>query len=135
MRLSPVAAAVLLASPVMADGFGFRTPTGNIYCNGSIEGGAELTCTIVNRDPGSSPPGFGNCPAGYEFIVDLQERGPPTGQCGRPSGGPSTYTDVANYGVTGTFGRIVCLSEQTGFSCRNADGHGLSLSRRSQRVF
>lgn len=135
MRFLFPAMVLLLAPPAMADGFGFRTPTGNIYCNGSIEGGAELSCVIVNRDAGSSPPAFGDCPAGYEFNVDLRERGPATGGCGRRSGKTSSYTDVANYGVTGTFGRIVCLSEQSGFSCRNADGRGFFLSRRSQRVF
>jgi hypothetical protein len=119
----------------MADGFGFRTPTGNIYCNGSLEGGAELSCTIVNRESGSSPAAIGGCPAGHEVSVDLGERGPARATCGGPAGRLSVYSDVASYGATGTFGRIVCLSEQTGFSCRNADGRGFFLSRRSQQVF
>jgi hypothetical protein len=135
MRFLLLVLTLPMAAPAMADGFGFRTPSGNIYCNGSIEGGAELTCIIVNRDPGSSSAGFGACPAGREFRVDLQERGPVNGSCGGASGSLSSYTDVANYGVTGTFGRIQCLSEQSGFSCRNADGHGFFLSRRSQQVF
>ena len=118
---------------VLPDGFGFRTPSGNIYCNGGLDG-AHVDCVIVNRESGSAPPGY-NCPVGREFAVSLNERGPASGGCGRSSGRLSTYTDIADYGVTGQFGLITCLSQRTGFSCQNADGHGFFLSRRSQKVY
>ena len=130
MRLLLALPLALAAPPAAADGFGFRTPSGNIYCNGMTTT-PEIACVIVERDPGSAPI---DCPAGRQLEVAMAERGRVTARCGGP-GRASTYTDVAAYGVTGRFGRIECRSEQTGFTCTNADGHGFSLSRRSQRVF
>jgi hypothetical protein len=131
-RFSALATAfAVIAAPAAADGLGFRTPSGNIYCNGGMET-PHLYCVIVNREPGSAPDG---CPAGRQFDAFIEEHGRATGQCGRAGGRVSTYTDVAQYGVTGEFGRIVCRSETKGFTCRNADGHGFFLSRRSQQVF
>ena len=54
-------------------------------------------------------------------------------RCGPPGGAPGG--DVAQYGQTGRFGGITCLSSQQGFECRNADGHGFFLSRKRQSVF
>ena len=39
----------LTTGAVMADGFGFMTPSGNIYCNGFVSGGGAIDCTIVSR--------------------------------------------------------------------------------------
>lgn len=135
MRLLIVSiVAVCCAAPVLADGFGFRTPSGNIYCNGEALD-PYLGCTIVNREAGSAPSGLGSCPAGRELNVEINETGSVRVECGRAAGRLSTYTDIANYGVSANFGRITCRSERTGFSCRNADGHGFTLSRRAQQVF
>lgn len=131
MRLALVLTLVC-ATPAAADGFGFRTPSGNIYCNGSLQGGALIDCTIIKREAGSAP---GNCPAGRELSVSLGERGGTAWSCDGPAGRQSSYSDVANYGKTAEFGRIICRSERTGFSCQNVDGHGFFLSRRSQRLF
>ncbi|ETX30792.1 hypothetical protein [Roseivivax isoporae] len=125
MTLAFLAAA---PAPSLADGFGFRTPTGNIYCNGSMEGGALLDCVIVNHEGQT-------CPTGLELHVGMGERGPAHAQCVNGPKRLSTYTDVADYGVTGRFGAIACTSESTGFTCHNADGHGFFLSRRAQRIF
>ena len=127
--------ALVSGTPLLADGFGFRTPSGNIYCNGAMQGGPYLDCTIINREGGSAPPGFGNCPAGRSFHVSIQQSGQVSAACGSRSGRLSTYTDVANYGVSASFGRISCLSQSTGFSCQNASGNGFFLSRRSQQLF
>ncbi|SHI33728.1 DUF6636 domain-containing protein [Wenxinia saemankumensis] len=133
-RLPCLAALLALAAPpAMADGFGFRTPSGNIYCNGSVDGG-DLSCTIVSRDTGSAPAGIA-CPAGNELHVDMLQTGAVRAGCGGPSGRPSAYTDVAEYGATAAFGRISCVSQRTGFECRNADGRGFLLSRAAQRIW
>lgn len=124
-----------LTNHAHADGFGFRTPSGNIYCNGALQGGAEVGCTIISRQAGSAPKRYGRCPAGREFEVSLKESGPASAKCGGKSGRKSSYTDIADYGVTGTFGKITCTSERTGFRCTNVSGHGFFLSRRKQRVF
>lgn len=124
-----------LATPAVAEGFGFRTPSGNIYCNGSMFGGARLDCSIVNREQGSAPAAVGACPAGRELDVAIDQRGPVRVSCGPASGRLSTYTDIAEYGVTGQFDAITCMSRSSGFQCTNADGHGFVLSRRSQKVY
>ncbi|MFW2544333.1 DUF6636 domain-containing protein [Primorskyibacter sp. 2E107] len=126
---------ILFALPAWADGFGFRTPSGNIYCNGSLYGGAIVDCVIVTREPGSAPAQAGNCPAGRELEVSLDENGGSSSRCGRPSGRKSTYSDIANYGVTAKFGNITCVSESTGFQCVNPSGHGFFLSRRKQNIW
>jgi hypothetical protein len=42
---------------------------------------------------------------------------------------------VLPYGQSWQRAGLTCLSEQSGVSCRNARGHGFTLSRAAQRVF
>lgn len=113
-----------------ADGFGFMTPSGNIYCNGAVTIGG-LDCVIVNRQ---GPPALPRPPScnqywGHEFSI--KDTGRVEMRCGPRPSSPG-YTDIAPYGVSGQFGSVNCLSEKTGFSCTNASGNGFFLSRRSQ---
>ncbi|MCK1601604.1 hypothetical protein IVB02_09190 [Bradyrhizobium sp. 166] len=39
------------------------------------------------------------------------------------------------YGNSAKAGKIVCSSEEAGLTCKNTDGHGFFLSRRSQKIF
>lgn len=123
----------LVTTSAVADGFGFMTPSGNIYCNGQISGGGQLYCTIVERSGPPALPRPLSCNGvwGHEFKID--GRGPVEGVCGGPPERVS-YTDVAPYGVSASFGNINCTSRSTGFTCTNADGNGFTLSRRSQTV-
>ena len=119
----------------LAGGFGFRTPSGNIYCNGQLDG-ANLTCIIVEKSgqPPQSKPA--SCSGNWGHSFSLDETGPTRMDCvGNGSLRKSTYTDVADYGVAASFGKINCLSQSTGFQCTNASGHGFFLSRRVQRVY
>lgn len=130
-----LAALLLCPLSAQADGFGFRTPSGNIYCNGFVSGGGGIDCVIVNREAGSAPAAIGTCPAGREFEVSLDATGPARPSCGKNSGALSTYGDQATYGASGQFGDITCTSERTGLTCRNPEGRGFFLSRRKQEVF
>ena len=125
---------IALASQANADGYGFMTPSGNIFCNGSIEGTSEITCTIVERSgpPAMPDPGMCNGVWGHQFSLDAVR--PARVECAKPPA-PVTYTDIAPYGVTAQFGDITCRSERTGLTCRNPAGHGFFLSRRSQEAF
>lgn len=126
------------ATGARADGYGFRTPSGNIYCNGSLAGGAQgssdISCSIVERGGPPAWPDPGSCPGVWGHHFDLGSTGPARVVCGTAPR-KSTYTDVAPYGETGNFGDITCQSEKTGLTCRNRSGNGFFLSRRSQRVF
>jgi hypothetical protein len=123
-----------LCGPALADGYGFRTPSGNIYCNGSIEGG-DISCTIVEIASGPARPRPASCRGNWGHTFSMDRRGPVRMECNDWALRKSTYTDVANYGVTGRFAEITCQSESTGLTCRNADGHGFMLSRRVQKIF
>ena len=121
------------ATEASAEGYGFRTPTGNIYCNGSMEAG-EISCSIVERSGPSAMPDTGACSAFWGHHFQLDRTGPARIVCG-PAPRKSTYTDIAPYGVSASFAEISCRSESTGFQCTNADGSGFFLSRREQRVW
>ena len=123
-----------LPTSAHADGFGFMTPSGNIFCNGHVSGGGGIACTIVSRNgpPAMPKPASCNQVWGHEFSVDGSGRA--TMLCDtRPS--RVDYSDIANYGVSAKFGDITCTSKRTGFTCRNKDGHGFFLSRRKQEIF
>ncbi|MEM9047525.1 MAG: DUF6636 domain-containing protein [Pseudomonadota bacterium] len=134
MRLVFVLGALMAwASSASADGFGFRTPSGNIFCNGSVDAG-ELSCSISVRNGPTPLPRPASCEAGWGHHFLLYQTGKVEMECGRAPR-KSTYSDVAEYGISARFGRITCRSERTGFECLNADGHGFFLSRKRQSVF
>ena len=128
--------ALLLALPCLAsaDGYGFMTPSGNIYCNGSVEA-SQISCSIINRTAG--PPALPrpfNCSAMWGHVFNLGPIGPATLSCSNPPRAVN-YTDIAPYGVSANFGAIFCQSESTGLTCTNPQGHGFFLSRRQQSAF
>ena len=124
--------------PATADVSPFNTPSGNIECSiGEDFGGTlDLRCTIYERAGPPAMPKPAGCKAssGHTFI--LLNRGPVQMECrdpGRQS--DATGVDVANYGVKADWGDIECMSATSGLECRNADGHGFTLSRKSQTVY
>ncbi|MWD28300.1 hypothetical protein E0K89_012510 [Aquicoccus sp. SCR17] len=121
------------ASAAQADGYGFRTPSGNIYCNGSIEGG-EIGCSIVERSGPPAAPDPGACSGVWGHHVQLGPTGPAQVVCGAVPR-KSTYTDVAPYGVSGQFAEITCHSATSGLQCANPQGHGFFLSRAKQAIW
>lgn len=132
IRLS-ILCLVATATAASAEGYGFRTPSGNIYCNGSIEV-SEIGCSIVDRSGPPAAADTGACSAVWGHHVQLDRTGPARVVCGAAPR-VSSYTDVAPYGVSASFSEITCRSETTGLQCTNADGHGFFLSRRTQRVW
>ena len=126
---------VLLFLPLAAaaDGYGFVTPSGNIYCNGAVEV-SDITCKIVEKSGSPPQPRPGSCNQTWGHAFNLRATGPAFLSCG-PAPSRVNYTDIAPYGVTGEFGDITCRSEATGLSCSNLDGHGFFLSRNAQRIY
>lgn len=124
----------LTTGAALADGFGFMTPSGNIYCNGQVSGGGVVDCTIVSRSGEFALPKPASCAGvwGHEFT--LEGSGPASMKCG---GAPESvdYSDIANYGASADFGDINCTSERTGLTCRNKEGRGFFLSRRKQEIW
>lgn len=137
MRRLFVICLVFLPSAVMADGFGFQTPSGNIYCNGYVANGngGEIYCSIIERSGELAQPRPSSCAGiwGHEYGVEGSGKASMSCDSTRPS--RVTYTAFAPYGETADFGDISCTSEKTGFTCTNKDGHGFFISRRKQLIF
>jgi len=133
--MKPVVLLCLLVLPTgaIADGYGFMTPSGNIYCNGAVEV-SEITCSIVERSGPPAQPRPGSCSRSWGHTFNLRATGQATLSCENPPRRVN-YTDIAPYGVTGRFGDITCLSENTGLTCQNSSGHGFFLSRGRQEIF
>ncbi|MFN3846298.1 MAG: DUF6636 domain-containing protein [Paracoccaceae bacterium] len=128
---------LFVPSTVAADVFPFSTPSRNIECSvGLSAASADISCTIFEKGGPEARPRPSGCAGPWGHHFSMVERGPVTMACGGPGRKNSaSYVDIADYGVTGTFGDITCLSQRSGFECRNADGHGFFLSRARQAVY
>lgn len=133
---------------------GFKTPSGNIVCMSGVtmQNGKEdipsIDCRIGKVDhwtmtsPSCTPAKWDkfnvftiehrakqarlDCiESNYAEIVREQQ------QFGLFKNG----LRVLNYGDTWRLGGVSCTSEMSGLTCRNTEGHGFSLSRKSQSVF
>ncbi len=133
MRHVLLCAALALPGAAFADGYGFMTPTGNIYCNGAVEV-SEISCSVVERSGPVPIPKPASCNGVWGHRFNLAAKGKATMSCGQKPQ-KVDYTDIAPYGVTAEFGDITCVSETTGLTCRNRSGHGFTLSRRQQSLF
>ncbi|WP_126974826.1 DUF6636 domain-containing protein [Frigidibacter oleivorans] len=140
-RLALLVLAILPLAPstARADVFLFRMPSGNVYCSVGIEAGSsDILCTIVDRSGPPARPAPADCMAFWGHVFFMRDTGPVEMECTDrhlDSRLAASVQDVAPYGVTGSFGGIVCLSLQTGLECRNASGHGFKLARGAQIVF
>ena len=127
--------ATLGATPALASE-GFKMPSNNMVCildnlDGEV---ADLRCDKANlrptelRYPKDCHLGFGDA---FAIAED--------GRSGERicHGDTVMHEDVAilPYGTVWQHGRLTCASERSGLTCRNAQGHGFSISRSSQRVF
>lgn len=138
MRPIRVSASLLcLALPVAAaaDVFTFETPSENIQCVAGVEAGSsDLTCTIIERAGPPARPAPAGCLSNWGHTFFMRETGQVEMICEELRRDRDGY-DRAEYGITGRLGGFTCLSETSGLTCRNLDGHGFALSRARQQVF
>lgn len=84
---------VATATTAGAEGYGFRTPSGTIHCDGSI-GGDGISCPIVQRSGPPAAPDPDSCSGVWGRHVSLGGTG-----AARVARGPaprkSSQTDVA----------------------------------------
>lgn len=138
MKFGPVALLLAFgASPVAADVFLFKMPSNNVVCSVGLEAdSSDIICTIFAK---SGPPPLAapaDCMSYWGHVYSLRDTGPTEMLCQDfNAGSAASVREVAPYGVTGTFGGISCLSQETGLRCTNRDGHGFQLSRRTQTIF
>jgi len=114
---------------------GFRSPTGNIHCQFfAADGDAVIRCDL-RQVSNRSLPRPRNCDLEWGQAFEISGRG--------TRGAPLCYGDtvqddrlpVLAYGQHWQGGGLTCISEQSGVTCRNARGHGFTLSRAKQSVF
>jgi hypothetical protein len=98
--------------------FGFRTPSGNIVCNG---GAASVACVVFSASP--------TC----QKTWSLRATGRASFHCLYANIG----TDVSTLAYGRSLGRagIRCVSRRAGLTCKNRALHGFFLSRGLQRTF
>lgn len=120
--------------PATADGYGFMTPSGNIYCNGAVLDG-HISCSIIERSGPPAQPQPNTCAGTWGNRFELAGTGKAKLACDHRPPQPVDYSDLAGYGQTAELGPITCSSERTGLTCRNQSGHGFFLSRRKQELF
>jgi hypothetical protein len=136
--LLPFLAALLTTAPAVADVDSFTTPSGNIQCSGGMDIGtpSDVICEIVEHSGPPPTKRLAECNDDQGYRFSMRERGRVSVECGPPgSRNTSPGGNVVRYGDTIEFDRILCRSSTRGLVCRNADGHGFSLSRRRQSVF
>jgi len=113
-----------------------RTPSDNIHCLFiDEEGEIAVACEMSERNAGApARPMPVDCELdwGNRFAVAA------TGEAGLVCHGDtliSPASPILAYGEEMERGGIACLSEKTGLTCRNNDGHGFRLSRAKQELF
>ena len=116
---------------------GIQTPSHNIFCMASaaMEGQPtpELRCDIRQMTTRAPPPPA-NCPESWGDAFFIDPIGPGKLMChGDTVANPSD--PVLAYGRTWNVYGFTCISQTTGLTCRNGQGHGFSISREAQKVF
>lgn len=123
------------ASPAFADDFvQFHTPSGNIHCAISTGQWTNVRCDMFELTPSfPDQPAWCEFDWGSSFSLDLD------GQKGEVACVSDTVADpagpVLGYGDSISLGGFTCLSEKTGMTCTNPDGHGFTLSKARQRLY
>lgn len=123
-----------LSAPARADDYiSFHSPSGNIHCAIITGEWSEARCDIFQ-----STPSYRNRPAdcdlewGRTFGVGPQGGGY-LACVGDTVADPNGF--VLDYGKSISLGAYLCVSEKTGMTCTNGQGHGFTVSKAKQRVF
>ncbi|MGL4319480.1 MAG: DUF6636 domain-containing protein [Paracoccaceae bacterium] len=129
---------IVLAAPAAAQDYAeFQTPSGNIHCvmYGQDEGGSPgVRCDMIDLVPTYTlPPPDCDLDYGSSFYIDTDAD---TGvlYCHGDTIILPTMDKLA-YGEQLSVGGNTCVSERSGVTCTNPDGHGFTLSRARQKLF
>ena len=130
-------------STLQADGAGVRIDVGDFF---TFEMPSKRIGCAVTTDPTTLrcdtafPTRFSRtghtCEAGdYGQAFLLRRSGPARAICAGDTVLSANDAQTIPYGKTWLLGPYSCTSRETGLSCKNPDGHGLSLSLQAQKVF
>ncbi len=113
---------------------GVLSPSGGIACLFTDLPRPAVRCDVQGAHWQGIPPRPKRCEGGYGDSVELGADKPSL-QCHSDTvfGAPDQPTLA--YGATAVYHRLRCESARTGITCRNAAGHGFSVSREAVGLF
>ena len=127
----------LQAVPAQAVEFtSIQTPSGNIHCTFGDDMDGNIDCEIIEVTTQSPdlPAKPASCDLDYGTRFFMEREGNPTMPChGDTVRNPKG--SVIPYGGSFALHGITCVSEETGLTCSNEDGHGFRLSKARQELF
>lgn len=121
------------AAPAAAKLVRFQTPSRNIGCIGETATSANTVRCDIRTRTWSPPPRPRGCRLDWGQGLSLDASGRARFVCA----GDTALNNGRRlaYGTAIRIGGIVCRSRVTGLTCRNAAGHGFTLSRLRVRRF
>ena len=134
------AIAVMLLAPLLPAAAqdqpdGFRSPSGNIYCQAfKLDDGTGLRCDI-RQVANKPPPKPKDCDLDWGRAFELSDKAK---RAARICHGDTVMNDALPplaYGASWRRHGFTCASEQSGVTCGNTKGNGFELSRGKQSLF
>ena len=125
--------AAIAATPATAKLVQFQTPSRNIGCIGDTAASANTVRCDIRTRSWSPPPRPKACRLDWGQGLSLDAAGRARFVCAGDTALNSGRRLA--YGTAIRIGAIVCRSRVTGLTCRNAAGHGFTLSRLRARRF
>lgn len=126
----------LAAAAAPAQDIAIRSPSGNIHCLISAkthgQAAGEVRCDLADVAPTLPRPR--DCTLDWGGAYGVGTTGPAAALCvGDTIRDPEAR--VLGYGQSVRRAGITCTSAKDGVTCRNAEGHGFTVSRLRQRIF
>lgn len=123
---------IMASGPALAQEISFRSPTGNIHCMIFSGAYAGARCDLSKFTPSYPRPSDCDLDWGGAFEVGVTGPGAPicAGDTVR-----MPNAKVLDYGHSVAASGVTCTSAKTGMTCVNAQGHGFTVARASQRAF
>lgn len=135
-KMLTAAVLAVLFAPMAIAQEGFRSPTGNIHCQffADGDGGATMRCDVVQIS-NRPPPRPRDCDLEWGRAFEISARATRGIRLCYGDTAQDNRLPVLPYGRSWQGGGLICRSEESGVTCRNAGGHGFTVARAAQSVF
>ncbi|WP_366941535.1 DUF6636 domain-containing protein [uncultured Litoreibacter sp.] len=135
--LSFVGVTIAISSQASAEIWSIHTRSNNIHCTlGDQPGKTEMWCVLFRISGPPALPKPDDCSATWGHGYFISDRGSVEMTCmEKPTNDGWRGTSKFEKNKPTELGGVTCTATRSKLSCMNLDGHGFSLSRRSQSVF
>jgi hypothetical protein len=133
-RIALICLYVMSGTAQAQDYIAFHSPSGNIQCAIFAGDYAAARCDMsVLTQTFTTPPRECEFDWGFSFGVEPHS---PKGYLACVSDAVADRSGIElGYGQDLSLAGITCLSEKTGMTCTNAEGHGFSIAKAKQSLF